>query len=170
MKKNKLLAILSLALTLSCLLSALSMNVFAGMLESYYYVTNEEFTAVTNTYGYSSVAFTGNYYGPGDSRNDAILACEADGGPRSRFTTEILVYFAGDCPDPVTSDSVGHRTVSVTYRTGNIQEYDYASSIQSCWNPPSEDDVLMEDNWERYYCADWCGFPYGWDAYFQSPE
>lgn len=161
MKKNKLLVILSLALTLSCLLSALSMNVFAGMLENYYYVTNREVTTISEIYGSSYISFTGNYYGPSDSRNNAIMAAEANGGRTSDFQTTIAYRLAGMPLAYKDSDVEGTRFLSVTVTTSDIESGDEGYCSQECVNKNNQDN----DHWGRQYMADWAGFPVGWINY-----
>lgn len=159
MKKNKLLVILSLALTLSCLFSALSMNSFALEWENLYYVTNRESTAVTNTYGYSSANFTGNFYGFNDSRNDAILAVEAYGGRLSDFVTEL--YAAVNSLDFVdlNSGEINDRTLSATFRynASEMQTGSSARTEQSCTGIFDAD-----DKWQHYYYSRWMGGTTGW--------
>ena len=166
MKKNKLLVILSLALTLSCLLSALSMNVFAGALENTHYVTLQEYTAVTQTYGYSSAIFTGNYYPNGDGTNNAILAVEARGGRTDEFTTELMAELVGGGSVSLNSDTEGTRTLSATLVSYTMNRGDFGSSLQSCISKTN----FTEDTWERYYYSEWGNDASGWTYYFQDPE
>lgn len=164
MKKNKLLVILSLALTLSCLLSALSMNVFADMLENYYYVTNEEYTKLTNIYCYSSVAFTGNYDDNDDSQNNAILASEMRGGNLSEFKSTLSMRIDGQPFIYMYSDVEGRQTLSATQTSESMYGSYKAFSEQVCEHITNSN----SDYWGRQYIADWVGFPEGWENYREN--
>lgn len=167
MKKNKLLVILSLALTLSCLLSALSMNAFAGILDNDYYVTNREVTPISGVYGYSSASFTGNFYTQGDARNNAILATEAYGGPWTQIDTELSSFLDGAAEVMLFSSELGEGRLSATQVSYTIAQGDMGGSYQSGVGNSS---VTGEDSWYRYYYADWDNFPSGWINYSQHPE
>ena len=162
MKKNKLLVILSLALTLSCLLSALSMNVVAEMPRYTHYVTNQEYTSVTQTYGYSYVAFTGNYYPDEDGTNNAILAAEVGGGRRDQFTTTLSASIGSIESIYKDSDTEGRSTLSATIigEENDIITGASGRSEQGCTNKNN-----TADSWRRFYSARWSGYSTGWVGY-----
>lgn len=110
--------------------------------------------------GYSEANFTGNYYGAGDSRNNAIINATSRGGSTSEYTTTLYVYMnsTGQLYDE-TSDSTGSHILQYVLNA-HMEEYATSQGLteHSCTSKTNP-----QDKWEDSYFYRWVGAQAGWE-------
>lgn len=109
--------------------------------------------------GYSEANFTGNYYGAGDSRNNAVINATSRGGATSEYTTYLRVYMygTGQLYDK-TSDSTGSHILQYVLNAHMADgEESHGMTLHSCTSKTNS-----QDKWEDSYFYYWIDAKDGW--------
>ena len=161
--KNAALKYCSALLAVVILLSIFSIPVFTAPVSGRYYNTDPHYTSVSNTYGFSTGNFTGNYYYSGSPSNNAIILGEARGGAISSFYTELFVFLwdAINVSERENSDTTsGVRLLSATI---NVSSNDIIGGANGYVEATSYAISNTSDMWQYNYLYYWSGAQAGWN-------
>lgn len=163
MKKNifKSVKVISLAIVILCTIIC-SMLPASALLDG---AVDHSFYNMVPQYingqrvGYSEANFTGNFYDPGDSRNNAIINATSRGGSTSEYTTYLRVYMygTGQLYDK-TSDSTGSHILQYVLNAHIADGVEsQGMTLHSCTSKTNS-----QDKWEDAYSYYWKGAKFGW--------
>lgn len=157
------LRLISVALVLSMMIGAFSIQAFAAAVNGKYYNTNPQYTSISNTYGYIVGNYTGNYYYNGSVSNNAIIHAEARGGAISAFYTSLYIWiWDGVNVDERISHNTdeGNRLLSDTI---NVASNNIIGGANGYVEGVSYSITNSSDRWEYNYLYYWCGAQNGWN-------
>lgn len=162
MKKNfkKLAGMLAIV----CLVSfILSFAASAALVEGTYSNTEQQYTAVTNTSGYTGINFTGVYIEPDSESNYALIYADCRGGSTASFETKLDMYFRGMNPSRivhVNSNDTGSRFLEGRIKVYSNEIVGSASALieYKCTNKTDANDY-----WWDYEAGTWRNARLGWE-------
>lgn len=167
MKKNifKSVKVISLAIvilcTIICSMLPASASLDGAVDNSFYNMVPQYING--QRVGYSEANFTGNFYDPGDSRNNAIINATSRGGSTSEYTTYLQVYMFGIENHIETSDSTGSHILQYVI---NVHMADDAKS-QGMTGHRCTSKTNSQNKWEDSYLYKWNGAKAGWGEFDQ---
>lgn len=124
--------------------------------------TDPKYTSVSNTYGYITGNFTGNYYYFGAESNNAIIHGEARGGDISTFFTTLYIWMwdAINVDERIYYDTdEGNRLMQDTLK---VTSNDICGRANGYVEGTSCNVNNSSDKWQAYYLYFWCGAQSGW--------
>jgi len=167
MKNKKTLRRIGIVcLTLALLCAVCSAAAVTGR----FYNIEPQYTAVSNTYGYSEGNFTGNYYSEGNSDNNAIVYGSCRGGAKSNYSTFLRIklkdgynYVNHDITLTSESENSNMLEYSITESSNNFYGTTATGSVQEHCHKIG----TTQDKWDVIYVYHWIGPQAGWSEPYQ---
>ena len=164
MKKKFALRAMALVLTLIFAVSAFTVFSSAAIVPGKFRETEAKYTSRTNTYGYSSWYYTGEYEKNGSGQNRLRIYAESGGGSASQFLSSVYIEFSYSVPNGSVSVYKDTDETGVRYANAYL-EYDsgsfYGSGVgyteHHCTSKTDS-----SDNWKDNSLYRWVDMETGW--------
>lgn len=156
--------ILAVAAILASLYS-ISISAAGALAPGRFSDTTVQYTAVTNTYGYSGVNYISGFDNANSANDYVLIRADCKGGARSDFLTSAFIGVRDligmqNWRFQTNSDELGTRYVELTFRenltgiTSNVQGYVEESSVNK---------TNQSDSWYQMYVQYWRVASIGWE-------